>query len=363
VTMSTPRLEPAAELTGPHLYEFNHADPINHVDPDGMQAVQTTAGYAEELALQQALGLAWLQDEYEGWKFAPTATGYMGTDSHGRVMTFDDELNQTTYRSESRQWRIVANPDGSVVRQWQQFRGWFRSEKSWTETLVESDKVRKERQNTYWDAYHDQLNNDASRLSNTLALAETIHGVMDTTVRIVSGPAGTILVDVPEAITGRSATDAGAEVDWGSRVLAGAPVALTAVIKGKRLLTLAKNVVHGGSFERAVIRGIPGAKKNWKTIATMIEYKGAKIPWNSIPDVLVSKKSIIEVKNWTTIDYVSRQLLTQVTYAKKNKMSYRLIISPRTKVSAHVVDTIEGLGGRIEVFDRSSKTFTRYVRP
>src|SRR4051812_14712054 len=114
--------DPFAELGGLNLYEYADNDPVNKTDPTGLAAETTTDGpnaeIEEQLALEGAMNLAWLQDEYEGWTFTPFPGGYTGIDSRGRQMTFDSELNQTGYASGRRQFRLEYRDDGSVVRAW-----------------------------------------------------------------------------------------------------------------------------------------------------------------------------------------------------------------------------------------------------
>jgi hypothetical protein len=352
--------DPFAELGGLNLYEYADNDPVNKTDPTGLAAETTTGGpnaeIEEQLALEGAMNLAWLQDEYEGWTFTPFPGGYTGIDSRGRQMTFDSELNQTGYASGRRQFRLEYRDDGSVVRAWMD----LDTGKTWDNVLVESAEIRKMRQNPYWDAYVDQAQSDATRLANTLALAEGVGDVLDATVRIASGPAGTVLIDVPEAVTGQNMTRPGQTVGVSDRLVVGATVGVVAVRNGKRLLTIGKNALSGGSFERAVFREMPGVSKNWRIIQATIPYRGSRILWASIPDVLVSKKAIIEIKKGREI-YLSRQLLTQLTYARKNNLRYRLIVSPTSRLTAELIDKIKSQGGTIEVFNRKLKTFSAYV--
>jgi hypothetical protein len=172
------------------------------------------------------------------------------------------------------------------------------------------------------------------------------------------------MIDAPEAITGRSMTHVGGTLSTTDRILAGLPVGIVAAKSGKRLFTVVENAVRGGSFERAAIRNLaedlPGIKKNWKLISTFIDYRGQKILGVSIPDVLISKKALIEIKNADEV-YLGRQILTQITYAKENKLAYRLIVAPRATVTQPLLDAVKSIGGRVEVFDRTLKQFRPYV--
>jgi hypothetical protein len=356
--------DPLQEAGGVDVYAFNKNDPINNVDADGLDPHSVQDEYND---LVVAAKLEWLKDQYgdDGWRFIATPFGFAGTQERsgaftGRQMTFDTELNQVGYYSLSRQWRVESREDGSVWKVGKH----LDTGKLIQEQLVEPEATRNQRR--FW-AFNESIaqgRQDSARLASLLAVEEGVEQLLDISVRVGSGGAGIVLIDAPEAITGKSMTKADTSLSMQDRILAGLPVGVVTARRGKRLYTVVENAVRGGSFERAAMRtleeDLPGVQKNWMTVFAIIEFKGKKIPWASIPDVLISKKAVIEIKYAKEV-YLGRQILTQIAYAKNAKLPYRLIVAPRSRVTQQVLDAVQAIGGRVEVYDRNLKEFRQYV--
>jgi RHS repeat-associated protein len=357
--------DPVGIAGGSNTFLYGNDDPVNYADPSGLApTAEETA--ADEAALQDQQKLLWLQETYDGWTFIHNGSGFLGTQKGSeRQMTFDGDLNQVGYFSARRQWTVVTRADGSVVRIHTDPQT---SKELGRDVLVESAEVQRLRVSPIWGPYMAQAADDAARIQNVAVLAKQVGDLLDTAVRIGSGPAGMVMIDAPEAITGNSMTKAGEKVSGTDRLLEGSAVGVVALGKLKRVAVLVQNVRKGNSFERAVIRDTPGAVKNLtRFVEAEIEYKGQKIIYSSIPDVMIAqagkrKGVMIEIKNWTTDPvYLGRQLKTQLAYAEQVGYRYRMIVSPKTRLTGEAYNAIQEIGGTVEVFDRATRTFSKYV--
>jgi hypothetical protein len=116
------------------------------------------------------------------------------------------------------------------------------------------------------------------------------------------------------------------------------------------VFTILANAVHGGEFERAVLKALEAAKNN-----TKINVEGVG---RSIPDVL--NKGVKEIKSGVEIDS-SQQLRTQYAYARKHRVPFNLIVGPATRrVSKRVQELVYRTGGTIQRFDPATGSFTPF---
>jgi hypothetical protein len=116
------------------------------------------------------------------------------------------------------------------------------------------------------------------------------------------------------------------------------------------VFTILRNAVHGGEFERDVLKALEAAKNKVK-----IEVEGVG---RSIPDIL--NKGIREIKSGVEIDS-SQQLRTQSAWAKEHGVPFNLIVSPATqRVSNPVKELVFETGGTIQRFDPATGSFTPF---
>jgi len=116
------------------------------------------------------------------------------------------------------------------------------------------------------------------------------------------------------------------------------------------VFTILANAVHGGEFERAVLKALEAAKNKTKI--------GVEGVGRSIPDVL--NKGVKEIKSGVEIDS-SQQLRTQHAWAQEHRVPFNLVVGPATRrVSKIVQELVSETGGTIQRFDPATGSFTPF---